>query len=92
MNAARSAASTPATEPTPLPWWRSGMVWLVISGPLAVVIASFVSAAVAWTHIDPVITANGRFGADDDVATTNNPKDPLAPAQKARNHAATPDR
>ena len=30
------------------PWWRYGMVWLVISGPLMVVVASFVSAWLAW--------------------------------------------
>jgi len=71
-----------------MPWWRYKMVWLVIGGPLSVVVASLVTAAIAWTHIDPVI---GNSGADD-VQTPANPKDRLAPALKARNHAATPER
>lgn len=75
----------------PLPWWRSGMVWLVIGGPLAVVVASIATAVVAWTHIDPVVSGKGQ-GPAEEVATTADPKDPLAPAQKARNHVATPTR
>lgn len=82
-----------AAEPRPAPaWWRVPMVWLVIAGPLLVVVASLVTAAVAWTHIDPVITVPGQgtMRPGDDVATTPDPKDALAPAMKARNHAATP--
>ena len=75
-------------KPAVQPWWRVGMVWLVLAGPAAVVVASFVTMRVAWTHIDPVI---GNSGADD-VQTPANPKDRLAPALKARNHAATPER
>lgn len=78
----------------PEPWWRFGMVWLVIGGPLAVVIASIVTAVIAWRHIDPVI-APERAGAaplraGDEVPTPGDPKDALAPAMRARNHAATP--
>ncbi len=76
------------------PWWRFGIVWLVIGGPLAVVIASVVTAVIAWRHIDPVITPQ-RPGtelqrAGDDVPAPADPKDALAPAMRARNHAATP--
>ena len=83
-----------STSPTPAPqpWWRYRMVWLVIAGPLAVVIASLATAVVAWRHIDPIVTSAGRFGPDDDVSSTADPKNPLAPAQKARNHVATPAR
>ncbi len=76
------------------PWWRVPMVWVVISGPLAVVVASLVTAGVAWTHIDPVVMdpATGQVTghAGDDVAAPVDPKDPLAPAQRARNHSASP--
>lgn len=76
------------------PWWRFGIVWMVIGGPLSVVVASLVTAVVAWKHIDPVITPE-RPGvaaerAGDDVAAPSDPKDALAPALKARNHAASP--
>lgn len=84
----------PAPAAPPLPWWRSAMVWMVIAGPLAVVVASLATAVVAWRHIDPVIVTpdRGTLRASDDMSATSDPKDPLAPAQKARNHAATPAR
>lgn len=75
------------------PWWRVPMVWVVISGPLAVVVASFITAGIAWRHIDPVIldAASGQVigHAGDEEAAPDNPKDPLAPALRARNHSAT---
>ena len=81
----------PTAEP-PIPWWRVPMVWVVLSGPLSVVIASLATAVIAWRHIDPVLDAARppqlRPGAD--VAVPASPKDSLAPAMKARNHAATP--
>lgn len=64
-----------------VPWWRVGMVWLVLAGPVAVVLASFVTLRLAITHIDPVITEPASQTAQDPS---------LTPAVKARNHAATP--
>lgn len=92
MNASTTTASPLA--PAALPWWRSAMVWMVIAGPLSVVVASLATAVVAWRHIDPVIVTptQGTLRASDDMSATTDPKDPLAPAQKARNHAATPAR
>lgn len=80
------------TPEPPLPWWRVKMVWLVLSGPASVVVASLVTAVVAWRHIDPVITntPQGQLRAADDMPTPASPKDALAPAMKARNHAASP--
>ena len=85
----RSAAANP--EPH-MPWWRVTMVWVVLSGPLAVVLASLATAVVAWRHIDPVLTdaRPGHARPADDVAVPASPKDRLAPALKARNHAASP--
>lgn len=40
---------------TSLPWWRHGMVWLVIGGPAVVVIASFATLALALAYPDPVL-------------------------------------
>ena len=70
------------------------MVWVVLSGPLAVVVASLATAVVAWKHIDPVIQGArpGHAQPGDEVAVPGSPKDSLAPAMKARNHAATPPR
>jgi uncharacterized protein len=64
------------------PWWRFGIVWLVIAGPVAVVLASTVTAWVAWRNIDPVIREAPVPATERDASN--------APALKVRNHAATP--
>ncbi len=68
------------TVPTP-PWWRERMMWLVVGGPLAVVVAALVTAAIAVHGADVVVLSPvHRAGA----ATAD------TPAVQARNHAATP--
>ena len=56
------------------PWWREPMVWLVIGGPAAVVVAGVATLIIAMHRPDPVIKAD----AD------------KPPAVQTRNHAATP--
>lgn len=68
-------------SPTPTPWWRVGMVWLVLAGPAAVVLAGIVTVKIALTHIDPVVQV---------PATVADTSASMSPALKARNHAATP--
>ncbi|MCK6427362.1 MAG: hypothetical protein L6Q75_20085 [Burkholderiaceae bacterium] len=74
---------TPAT-PAAEPWWRVKMLWLVIGGPLAVVIAGFVTLGLALKNPDPVLerppVSAGPEGTTDAAHT---------PAMQARNHAAT---
>ena len=65
-----------ATETTP--WWRVRMLWLVIGGPLAVVLASFVTLGVALMNPDPVLGTAQPADASQ------------VPAVQARNHAASP--
>jgi hypothetical protein len=69
-------------------WWTFGHVWLVISGPLLVVVASFISAFVAFQGNDTAL--------QDDPAAMRaahnlqlNKDRGMAPAMQARNHAAT---
>jgi hypothetical protein len=71
------------TERAGQPWWRFGIVWMVIGGPLAVVVASFVSAVLAWHGADEVLveTPSARILPVQPTAET--------PAMTARNHAAT---
>jgi hypothetical protein len=69
-----------SNTPQEAPWYRHGMVWLVIGGPAAVVVAGFATLAIAITHPDPVLPT---------VAAT---ADAQAPAVQARNHAATAGR
>jgi hypothetical protein len=61
-------------------WWRLPIVWMVIGGPALVVVASFVTLALALIYPDPVL------------ATAPNASKTDMPAVQGRNHAATPSR
>lgn len=65
------------------PWWRVGMVWLVLGGPAVVVVASVVTAVVAYRGADEVLV--------EPPSARHAPVQPTAetPAVTARNHAAT---
>ena len=72
-----SMPSTPTGPIGPVsPWWRHGLVWLVISGPLLVVLASLTTLAIALAYPDPVLPLRAQAPAQQ-------------PAVQARNHAAT---
>lgn len=67
------------SNPSPV-WWRVPMVWLVISGPAIVVVASFVTLALAILNPDPVLDTSAVASRAEQ------------PAVQARNHAASPKR
>jgi uncharacterized protein len=72
-----------------LPWWKFGHVWLVVSGPAVVVVASFVTLYLAISRPDPVVTEDYyRKGLEINQTPGANAAS-LAPAIQARNHAAT---
>lgn len=80
--------TTPATNKSQ-PWWQFGHVWLVVSGPLIVVIASFFTFYLAAKGMDPVVDENYyQAGLDINKSLAEKPES-LAPAMQARNHAAT---
>lgn len=58
-------------------WWSYPMVWVVIAGPLLVVIAGVITAWIAISGADQVVKA---------VTTSAHER----PALQGRNHAATP--
>lgn len=60
-------------------WWRQPMMWLIVGGPLAVVVAALVTAVIAIRGADPVLPTPDATQAGS-----------AAPAIQARNHAATP--
>jgi len=71
------------------PWWRFGHVWLVISGPAIVVVASFITLYLAVKGMDPVLDEDYyRKGVEINKTLADNPSS-LAPAVQARNHAQT---
>ncbi len=78
----------PAT-PSP-PWWTFGHVWLVLAGPVIVVIAGFVTLWLAIRTPDPVVTPDYyRQGIEINKTLEQAPAASLAPAVQGRNHAAT---
>jgi hypothetical protein len=93
MNAPVAAA---APLSSPRPWWREPYVWLVVGGPLIVVVAGITTAYIAMKDPDPLIntqqqqqkliqqqTPAGEVATKDDLVK-------LVPASQARNHAASP--
>lgn len=78
-----------APGPVTLPWWRERMLWLVLGGPLVVIMASFVTLALALSHPDPVLST-AQSARTEAAGATGSAVDPSRlPAQQARNHAAT---
>ncbi len=71
------------------PWWKFGHVWLVLAGPIIVVIAGFITLYLAVSRPDPVISQDYyRQGIEINKTLASDPAS-LAPAVQARNHAAT---
>ncbi len=70
-------------------WWQYGHVWLIISGPLVVVIASFTTLYLAISRPDPVIDDYYRKGMEINKTLDAQSKS-LEPAVQARNNAAAP--
>jgi hypothetical protein len=79
--------STPRNRPPVTdtkPWWRYGMVWLVVGGPAVVVVAALATAVIAIRTADEIVM--------DPVVIKGPTATPSSqqPAVLARNHAATP--
>jgi len=74
---------------TSQPWWKFGHVWLVLAGPVIVVIAGFVTLYLAVRSPDPVVSRDSSRQATEINKTLESDPNSLAPAVQARNHAAT---
>ncbi len=89
----KNGAHVPFEAPSG-PWWKYAHMWMVVGGPLIVVVASFVTLWMAIRTPDPVYT-DADVGRVPSAATaTLQPADEMgsaamAPAMQARNHAAT---
>ena len=75
---------------SPAPWWKFGYVWFVFGGPAIVVVASLVTFYLAVTRPDELVTEDYYRKGLEINQTLAQPEKSLAPALKARNHAATP--
>lgn len=85
-----SVDSSMNAVPESQPWWKYGHVWLVIAGPVIVVIAGFVTLWLALAQPDPVLAEDYYQRGLDINKTLKNADSAMTPAMKGRNHAATP--
>lgn len=79
---------TQAQQPSQ-PWWKVGSMWLVVLGPVTVVIAGFVTLFIAMRVPDPVVT-DDHHREGPDISKMKAEEAQMMPAIQARNHAATP--
>ena len=84
-----SASNPASTVPPSAPWWKFGHVWMVFGGPAVVVVASFITLYFAVVGADPVVDENYYQAGININRTLAAEHNNLAPAMKARNHAAT---
>jgi uncharacterized protein len=91
-----TATLKPDTSPhPPEAWWRVPHMWLVVGGPLVVVVAAIVTAVIAIRGADPVLNKDDY---ERDLKAAQNLEGQartdalikLQPAHQARNHAASP--
>mgnify|MGYP003949294939 CR=1 FL=1 len=73
------------------PWWKHGHVWLLISGPAAVVVAGLLTAWIAVASPDPVV-AEDYYRQGVEINKQLARERAMLPAVQGRNHAATPAR
>jgi uncharacterized protein len=78
----------PSPTPAARPWWKYGLVWMIISGPAVVVVAGIATLVIAVQQPDPVVTPD-YYRKGIEINRTLRDKANL-PAVQGRNHAATP--
>ncbi|WP_234263231.1 nitrogen fixation protein FixH [Hydrogenophaga sp. NFH-34] len=89
-----SPQKTPPAS-APIPWWRVPHMWLVLGGPMAVVVAGIATAVIAYCNQDPVLD-KVEYERDLAAAKALQGKErvdalvKMQPAGQARNHAASP--
>lgn len=77
----------------PRPWYREPIMWLVLGGPLIVVVASFITYGLAVSRPDPVLERDAASEAQRvGQSLSSEARESLEPALDARNHVASPRR
>ncbi|MDT8992263.1 hypothetical protein RQP54_15430 [Curvibacter sp. APW13] len=67
------------------PAWKNPYVWMVLGGPLVVVVASITTFFIAARNPDPVLETRAKPNG-----TVSTPaEDAMVPAVQGRNHATT---
>jgi len=83
-----AAIAAKAGDPPAQAWWRYPLLWMVIGGPAAVVVASFVTFWLAWSRPDTLVSEDYYREGLEINKTLAEKK--FLPALTGRNHAMTP--
>lgn len=75
--------------PLARPWWREPYVWLVISGPLSVVLACAVTAVYIMQGPDALVSDDHYREGVEISKQVQTAQPPMQPALTGRNHSAT---
>ncbi len=83
-----SNAHTPIDDLS-VPWWCNPYCWLILAGPLTVIVAGFITLWIAVSGADKLVDEN--YYQKGMALSQKSAGDPasLLPAKQARNHAAT---
>lgn len=74
------------------PWWKFGHVWLILAGPVVVIVAGFVTLWLA-VHNPETMVAEDYYRQGIEINKTLEASEKsMSPAIKGRNHAATPSK
>lgn len=87
--------TAPISAPVPpIAWWRVPHMWMVVGGPLVVVVAAIITAVIAFKNADPLLN-KADYERELKAAQVLQGKAKedtlfqLLPAHQARNHATT---
>ena len=89
MQTNQSKAGLPGQQDHPeegRPWWKYPVVWMVVGGPVAVIIASLITWILIMRSPNEVLT---QFQDVEDQSLVQQKGGQYTPAHRARNHAAT---
>lgn len=79
--------TTPAVPAAP--WWRHGLVWMLIAGPATVVVAGIATLVIAVRSPDPLV-AEDYYRRGIEINKQLAADRAHLPAMQGRNHAVTP--
>jgi len=88
MNDAKGIGMNPQPMNTTVPWWRIGHVWLVLAGPAVVVLASIVTAWIAFSGFEQEFSGEATRSHPPSLAKELDCSG-LIPAIKGRNQAVS---
>lgn len=83
------STDTRPAPPADTSWWKYIHVWMVISGPAVVVVASLFTFYLAYEGMDTLVDDDYYRKGIELSRSAETASGNLAPALQARNHAAT---